>query len=53
MFHSNVASVKSKLKGGDILYVHDNVSLAELKVIISEINYKGFRLANIKELIKE
>lgn len=53
MFHSNVANIKSKLKGGDILYVHDNVSLSELKVIISEINYKGLKITNIKELIKE
>lgn len=53
LYHSNIANVKSNLGGGDIIHVHDNVSLAELKIIINEINYKGLRVVKISELIKE
>ncbi len=53
MYHSNVVSIKSKVSGGDILYIHDNVSLAELKVLINEIKYKGLTIVHLNDLIKE
>ena len=53
MYHSNVVNIKSKVSGGDILYVHDNVSLAELKVVINEIKYKGLTIVHLNDLIKE
>ena len=45
--------VGEKVSGGDILYVHDNVSLAELKVVINEIKYKGLTIVHLNDLIKE
>lgn len=53
LYHSNVASVKTNLHAGDIIFVHNNVSLAELKIIINEINYKGLNIVKLGELIKE
>ncbi len=53
LYHSNVSSIKSKLTGGNILYIHDDVTLSELKVIINEINYKRIDIIKLSELIKE
>lgn len=53
LYHSNVASVKTNLQAGDIIFVHNNVSLAELKIIINEVNYKGLNIVKLGELIKE
>lgn len=53
LYHSNVANVKLNIEGGDIIHVHDNVSLSELKIIINEINYKGLKIVKLSELIKE
>lgn len=53
MYHSNVASIKGKISGGDILYVHDNVTLSELKIIVNELKYKGISIISLSELIKE
>ncbi|MCH5167274.1 MAG: hypothetical protein J1F35_05210 [Erysipelotrichales bacterium] len=53
MYHSNVVMVKTKLEGGSIIYIHDDVSLSELKVIVQEINYKNLEIVSLSELIKE
>lgn len=53
LYHSNVTNVKMNIEGGDIIYVHDNVSISELKIIINEVNYKGLRIVKLSELIKE
>lgn len=53
MYHSNIVTVKTKLEGGSILYIHDDISLSELKVIIQEINYKKLEIVSLKEQIKE
>lgn len=53
LYHSNVTNVKMSLGGGDIIYVHENVSLSELKIIMNELNYRGFKVVKLSELIKE
>lgn len=53
LYHSNVAAIKSKISGGNILYIHDDVTLSELKVIINEINYKRIDIIKLSDLIKE
>lgn len=53
LYHSNVSSIKSKISGGNILYIHDDVLLSELKLIINEINYKRIDIIKLSDLIKE
>lgn len=53
LYHSNIANIKSNIKGGDIIYIHDDVTLTELKIIVNEINYKGLNILPLPELIKE
>lgn len=53
LYHSNVVNIKSSLSGGSILYIHDDVLLSELKVIIQSINQKNLDIISVKDLIKE
>ena len=53
LYHLNVLAIKTKLTGGSILFVHDDVSLSELKVIINEINYKNLEITSLSSQIEE
>lgn len=51
--HSNLASVKKNISGGNIIFLNSNLSLSEVKVIISYIRYKNLNIINLEELIRE
>ena len=51
--HSNLASVKKNIRGGNILLLSSNLSLNEVKVIISHLKYNNLSIKNLEELIKE
>ncbi len=53
LYHNNVLTIKKSLEGGVIIYVHDDVLLSELEVIINEINYRNMSIVKLSELIKE
>lgn len=52
-YKSNLAKDKSTIKGGYILFIHDNLSLSECKLIISEINASNLNIIYLSELISE
>lgn len=51
--HSNLASVKKNISGGDILLLNSTLSLSEVKVIISHIKYNNNSIVSLSDLIKE
>ncbi len=53
IYHSNYYSVISKIKGGSIIYVHDNVTDSEFKVLMDTIKYKKLGIMELTEFISE
>lgn len=51
--HSNIASQKKDIKGGNIILLNSNLELNEVKVIINYINYNNLKIIELSELIKE
>ena len=51
--HSDLASVKKNISGGNIIFLNSNLSLSEVKVIVNHIKYKNFSIQALEELIKE
>ena len=51
--HSNLASVKKNISGGNIIFLNSNLSLSEVKVIVNHIRYKNLNIINLEDLIKE
>lgn len=51
--HSNLASVKKNIGGGNIIFLNSNLSLSEVKVIVNHIRYKNLNIINLEDLIKE
>lgn len=50
---SNLSFTKSKIEGGQIILLSNNLSLDELKIIINEIRYKGLEITDLSKLISE
>ncbi len=51
--HSNIASVKKNISGGNIILLNNNLFLGEVKVIINYIRYKNLNIIDLSELIME
>jgi len=49
----NIASIKENIKSGYIIYINDNVSLVDFKIIIRQIYYQDLDIINLSDLIKE
>lgn len=53
IYHSNYYSSVSKIKGGSIIYIHDNVTISEFIVIMDTIKYKKLGIMELSEFISE
>ncbi len=51
--HSNLASVKKKIEGGNIILLNSSLNLNEVKVVINHIKYNNLNIIPLEELIKE
>ena len=51
--NSNLASVKNNIKSGYIIYISDNVSVTDFKILIRQIYYQDLDIVYLSELIKE
>ncbi len=49
----NLANIKEKIKSGYIIYVNDNVSVSDFKLLIKQIYYQNLKLLYLSELISE
>ncbi len=49
----NLSSVKKNIKSGYIIYVNDNVSLSDFKLLIKQIYYQNLNIIYLSDLIKE
>lgn len=53
IYHSNYYSTISKIEGGSIIYVHDNVTPSEFKVLMDTIKHKKLGIMELTEFISE
>lgn len=53
IYHSNLAANISKIKGGSIIYLHDNLSTSEVKLIMDKIKYKNLSVMKLSKFISE
>lgn len=51
--HSNIASYKSMINGGNIIKLDKSININELKIIISYIKYKNLSIISLRDLIEE
>lgn len=49
----NYYEYKDKVKSGYIIYIKDEVSLSNIKLLIKELNYKGIKVIYLSKLISE
>ncbi len=49
----NLASIKDNLKSGYIIFINDNVSLSDFKLLVKQINYQDLKINYLSELITE
>ncbi len=49
----NLASIKDKIKGGYIIFINDNVSLVDYKLLLKQIYYQSLSIIPVSELISE
>ncbi len=49
----NLASIKEKIKSGDIIYINDNVTLSDFKILIKQIQYQDLKIVYLSNLITE
>ena len=49
----NLASIKDNIKSGYIIYINDNVSLVDFKILVRQIYYQDLNILYISELIRE
>ena len=53
MNNYNLSEIKNKIKKGDIIYVGDNVSLTDYKLLIHQIIYQDLNIVYLSTLINE
>lgn len=53
IYHSNVAANISKIKGGSIIYLHKNLEVNEVKLIMDKIKYKNLSVMKLSKFISE
>ena len=49
----NLSNIKSNVKSGYIIYIKDNVSLLDYKILIRQIYYQDLDIVNLSKLITE
>ena len=49
----NVASIKTKIESGTIIYIKKGAKLDDVKILIDQIKYKGLNIKKLSELILE
>lgn len=49
----NLASIKDKIKSGYIIYINDNVSLVDYKLLLKQIYYQDLNISYVSQLISE
>ena len=49
----NLASIKDNLKSGYIIFINDNVSLTDFKLLVKQIYYQDLKINYLSELITE
>lgn len=53
IYKSNLVIEKNKIEGGSIIFIHNNISLAEGKIILNEITSKNLNVIYLSDLISE
>ena len=51
--NDNVFEIKNNIKNGTIIYVKNNTSIDNLKVLLNQIKFKGLNIVYLSELISE
>ncbi len=51
--HTNLAEKKKTIEGGTFIYLESNLSISEVKLIITQIKYRNLNINYLSELIKE
>lgn len=49
----NIASVKTKIESGSIIYIKKSAKLEDMKLLLDQIKYKGLTIKKLSELILE
>ncbi len=49
----NLATIKDNIESGHIIFINDNVTLADFKILIRQINYQNLNIMYLSELINE
>ena len=49
----NLSSIKDSIKSGYIIFINDNVSLADFKILLRQIYYQDLDVISLSNLIKE
>ena len=49
----NLASIKDKIKSGYIIFINNNVSLTDFKILVRQIYYQDLNIIYLSELITE
>lgn len=52
-YSSNLVRDKNKISGGEIIFIHDNLTLGEGKILINEILSKRLNIVYLSDLISE
>ena len=52
-YKSNLSRDKDKIDGGSIIFIHDNLSLSECKILLNYINSNNFNIVYLSDLISE
>ncbi len=50
---NNIFSIKNNVKAGDIYLINENTSLKDIKILLSEINYRDLEITYLSDLIEE
>ena len=53
MNNYNLSEIKNNILNGSIIYIDDNVSLTDYKILIRQINYQDLKIVNLSTLITE
>ena len=51
--NTNLLDCKNNISAGAIIYIRDSATLTDVKVLISEIQYRGLEIEYLSELISE
>lgn len=51
--HQNILPTKNSVESGDIILICENVSVAEIKLLLEEIKYRDLNIISLNELISE